>query len=227
MNTRRTKSVLLCNQRHRNVFLFQVLTEKLLQILGNARHPKPLDSCCSIIHRTSSKCEICARLRLNSDFNKILFEFWFRACNLRVPLSFIDIQVVSFLFFAGDDEWLCEAKVRLELEGSASLQEAQRFYDILIWMFYGKLMLMLGDLPRSHYSYAWQCAFHKKNIIDADRKRKRSRVMNVNRRLSLVRLDCGWTFLPRLKVDLMSVSGEMSWWKRVENRGNESRNETL
>lgn len=50
----------------------------------------------------------------------------------------------------------------------------------------------------------------KKNIIDADRKRKRSRVMNVNRRLSLVRLDYGWSFLPRLKVDLMSVSGEMS-----------------
>lgn len=132
MNTRRTKSVLLCNKRHRNVFLFKSLQKNCYKYLGmlatQASH-----FCCSIIHRTSSKCEICARLRrvlcstailtkfyLSFDFELVIYECHCSSLIFKSSAVFLKY----FSFFVGDDEWLCEAKVRLELEGSASLQEA-------------------------------------------------------------------------------------------------------
>lgn len=127
--------LLLCNVRHRNVSrtFLQVLTEKLLQIPGNARHPSQR---ASIIHRASSKCW----LRRVLCSTAILTKFSIRACNLRVRLRLIGIHFVQLVsLFVADDEWWCEAEV--SREGNASFEEAS-FYDILIRRLYGKLMVM-------------------------------------------------------------------------------------
>lgn len=58
-------------------FLIQVLTENCYKYLGMLA-TQASRFCCSIIHRTSSKCEICARLRRVLCSTAILTNFYLR-----------------------------------------------------------------------------------------------------------------------------------------------------